>query len=293
MSEASDALRKAFKEGDDQRDAGLTTPEDIIRFNEISYGPEPYWQTLDVYKPKAAADAVLPVIISIHGGGWVYGDKERYQYYCMSLAQRGFAVVNFTYRLAPDFLFPAGFEDTNTVAAWVMDNAAQYGFDTDHIFAVGDSAGGQMLGLYAAITTNPELAARFPFTVPEGFAFTAIGLNCGVYKFERTDAMLLEMTLMKDLLPGQGTDEELELMSVVNHITSDYPPTLVMTSTGDMEKMQAPNILPVLFEKNVPHVFLYCGTQENQLPHVFHCNMKLAEGAKCNDAECDYFKSFL
>ncbi|MFR5151238.1 MAG: carboxylesterase family protein [Ruminococcus sp.] len=55
---------------------------------------------LDVYRPKQAQGEDLPVIISVHGGAWMYGDKERYQYYCMSLAQRGFAVVNFTYRLA-------------------------------------------------------------------------------------------------------------------------------------------------------------------------------------------------
>lgn len=56
---------------------------------------------------------MIPVIVSVHGGGWGYGDKERYQYYCMSLAQQGFAVVNFSYRLASKYKFPAPLEDTN------------------------------------------------------------------------------------------------------------------------------------------------------------------------------------
>ena len=38
-----------------------------------------------------------PVIVSFHGGGWVYGDKNVYQFYCMELAKRGFAVVNYSY----------------------------------------------------------------------------------------------------------------------------------------------------------------------------------------------------
>lgn len=96
MSKASDFVRTNFKAGDDIRDAGLATPEDIIRYDDIVYGVDPKWQSLDVYRPKAAEGQKLPVIVSVHGGGWVYGDKERYQFYCMSLAQRGFAVVNFS-----------------------------------------------------------------------------------------------------------------------------------------------------------------------------------------------------
>ena len=103
MSQASDMVRTEFKKGDDIRDAGLTTPEDIIRYDDIVYGEDPKWQSLDVYRPKSAEGKKLPVIVSVHGGGWVYGDKERYQFYCMNLAQRGFAVVNYTYRLAPEY----------------------------------------------------------------------------------------------------------------------------------------------------------------------------------------------
>ncbi|MBR1622682.1 MAG: carboxylesterase family protein, partial [Pseudobutyrivibrio sp.] len=91
MSEVSDMIRKMFAEGDDKRDAGLTTPDDVERFDDIIYGEDTKWQVLDVYRPKNV-QGKLPVIISVHGGGWVYGDKERYQFYCMSLAERGFVV---------------------------------------------------------------------------------------------------------------------------------------------------------------------------------------------------------
>ena len=138
MSKTSDMVRKMFGEGDAQRDAGLTTPEDIVRFDDIQYGTEePKWQMLDVYRPKAA-EGKLPVILSVHGGAWVYGDKDVYQYYCMSLAQRGFAVVNFSYRLAPEYKYPASFEDVNAVCEWITANADRYGLDTDNVFAVGE-----------------------------------------------------------------------------------------------------------------------------------------------------------
>ena len=97
MSQTSDFIRSSWKVSDAERDAGLTTPLDIVRYDDIVYGTDPKWQSLDVYRPKACEDRKLPVIVSVHGGAWVYGDKELYQYYCMDLAQRGFAVVNFTF----------------------------------------------------------------------------------------------------------------------------------------------------------------------------------------------------
>ena len=81
----------------------------------------------------------------------------------MSIAQRGFAVVNFTYRLAPEYQFPAPMEDTNSVFAWILDNKDKYGMDVANLFAVGDSAGGQILSLYADICTNAEYAKEYDF----------------------------------------------------------------------------------------------------------------------------------
>ena len=103
MSRMSEYVRKSFKMNDEIRDAGLTTPADVVRYDDILYGSDEVWQRLDVYRPAEAEGKTLPVIVSVHGGGFVYGDKELYQYYCMNLAQKGFAVVNFTYRLAPEF----------------------------------------------------------------------------------------------------------------------------------------------------------------------------------------------
>ncbi len=297
MSQASDIVRKTFKEGDDVRDAGLTTPADIIRFDNIVYGASPKEQSLDVYRPRQAEGQTLPVIVSVHGGGWVYGDKERYQYYCMNLAQRGFAVVNFTYRLAPENQFPASLEDTNSVFTWVLANAEQYGFDREHIFAVGDSAGAHNLGLYSAVCTNPEYAANYDFQPPKGFVPTAIALNCGAYVITLSPGPDgsddLTQLLMKDLLPGQGTDEELELISVVNHITPSYPPTLFMTCTGDFLKDQAPLLGAKLAEAEIPHMFRFYGDKDHSLGHVFHLNIRSADAKLCNDEECAFFRTFL
>ena len=213
MEKMSSIVRRQFKEGDDIRDAGLTTPEDVIRYDDIAYGKDSEMQVLDVYRPKDAEGRILPVIVSVHGGGWVYGDKERYQYYCMSLAQRGFAVVNFSYRLAPEHQFPASLKDTNLAFAWVLKHKDEYGMDMENLFAVGDSAGAQMLSMYADICTNEEYAANCEIQIPDGIHIKAVALNCGQYSLENPENMTKQ--LMAEYLPGKGTAEELKHLSPV------------------------------------------------------------------------------
>ena len=297
MSRISDFVRTEFKNGDDLRDAGLTTPEDIVRYDDIIYGGDSQWQALDVYCPKGTESRAFPVIVSVHGGGWVYGDKERYQFYCMNLAQRGFAVVNFTYRLAPENKFPAPLEDTNLVFKWIPRHTQQYSFDSKHIFAVGDSAGAHILALYSCICTNPGYAAEYSFYPPKDFAPTAVALNCGVYTVSLDlgpDGHLdLTQQLMADYLPDKGSEKELELINAAKHITPLFPPTFLMTSNGDFLKGQAPVLEAALAEKEIPHVSRFYGDKDHTLGHVFHCNVKSADAKLCNDEECAFFKEFL
>ena len=292
MSAVSDKIRAMFAEGDKIRDEGLTTPDDIIRFDDIAYGEDKKWQVLDVYRPKGK-EGKLPVIISVHGGGWVYGDKEVYQWYCMNLAQRGFAVVNFTYRLAPEYKFPASLEDTNSAVKWVLSHAEEYGLDTAHFFAVGDSAGAHNLSLYTAALTNPDYAENFTFELPEDFCFNAIALNCGAFRISLGGTEDLTTMLMADFLPGEGTDEELYLISCVNHITDKFPPVFVMTAVDDFLKAQPSVVIPKLVENDIPHISRFYGTKENRLGHVFHCNIKTEDARICNDEECAFFREFL
>ncbi|MBQ9823308.1 MAG: alpha/beta hydrolase [Solobacterium sp.] len=293
MSKTSDMIRKMFGEGDAKRDAGLTTPEDIIRYDDIRYDTiEPKWQMLDVYRPKAS-EGKLPVILSIHGGGWVYGDKDVYQWYCMSLAQRGFAVVNYSYRLAPEYKYPASFEDTKTVCEWILDNAEKYGFDTENIFGVGDSAGAHMLAMLCCALTNPDYAKTTGFETAKGFMFKAVALNCGAFLITPSQEADLTTMLMGDYLPNGGTKEEFELISPVKHLTADFPPVFIMTCPGDFLNAQPANVIPELERLKVQFVYRHYGDAKNELAHVFHCNIRLPEAKLCNDEETAFFRSFL
>ena len=165
MSLTAHLFRFTASRNDRKRDEGLTAPEEIFRFDNIPYGPDPWWHLLDIYRPRDA-EGKIPVIIDVHGGGWVYGDKVLYSHYCMDMARRGFAVVNFNYRLAPRNRFPAGFEDMNDAVRFTLEHGEEYGLDLRNVFLVGDSAGAHMAAMYACMCADPEYAARFPFTLP-------------------------------------------------------------------------------------------------------------------------------
>ena len=293
MVRISDMIRAEFAKGDDKRDAGLKVPEDIKRYDNIMYGEDAKWQLLDVYRP-VDNDEKLPVIVSVHGGGWVYGDKERYQYYCMNLAQRGFAVVNFTYRLAPEYKFPAPLEDTNFVFEWILQNAENYGMDTDKICAVSDSAGAHILSLYLDMCVNSDYASNFNFNVPDGLHIRAVALNCGQYHMGEDELDELTGKLMEEYLENKGTEEELKLLCADDFVTAQFPPAFIMTSEEDFLRGQAPLMYNKLKSKNVTcELHDYKSTGETKLGHVFHLNIKSADAQKCNDEECAFFRSIL
>lgn len=286
MSLGAYIFRKKCTKSDALRDAGLTTPPQVVRYDHNPYGSDPKRQSLDLYCPKAQTGS-LPVIVSFHGGGWVYGTKETYQFYCMDLARRGFAVINYNYRLAPKYRFPAPLEDTNLVFRWLRDHAAEYALDLSRVFAVGDSAGALGIALYACILTNPDYAARYSFRTPEGIRIRGLGLNCGMYTVTDKERAL------RDFLPKKNRSEALSLLNAVDFVTGDFPPSYVMTANADFLRHEPQHLTDVFDRLHVPYRFRMFGSNARQLGHVFHCNIKTKAARTVNDDECAFFRSLI
>lgn len=283
-------LREEFAKGDRKRDAGLTTPADIVRVDDLHYGPDEKWNALDVYYPRGTAGA-LPVIVSFHGGGYVYGDKEVYQFYCMSLAQRGFAVVNFNYHLAPEHKFPTPLLEANAVFRWICSHAQEYYMDTENVFLVGDSAGAQLASQYALIWADPEYAALFGLTVP-GFRLAAVCLNCGMYDLKH-DAAARTGAPRAYFDPDPETAYG-EQINVLDRIDSRYPPAYVMSAANDFLLGSCAPMAKLLAERGVTVESKIYGTPDDKTAgHVFHCNVRLPLAAQCNDDETAFMRRFL
>jgi acetyl esterase/lipase len=104
---------------------------------------------LDVVRP-AEGDGPFPAVFVIHGGGWRAGKKDDSRGALMEFARRGYVAVSPQYRFAPKETFPAQIHDVKAAVRWLKAHAKEYKVDTDHVGAMGFSAGGHlamMLGL--------------------------------------------------------------------------------------------------------------------------------------------------
>jgi len=103
-----------------------------------------YEAKLDVYQP-AGKSQPTPVVIVIHGGGWIAGTKEERTLEITPFLQMGFSAVNVEYRLAQTSLAPAAVEDCRCALHWVFANAKKYNFDPARVVLQGGSAGGHLV----------------------------------------------------------------------------------------------------------------------------------------------------
>ncbi|MFD9403937.1 alpha/beta hydrolase [Streptomyces sp. NPDC060011] len=102
----------------------------------------------------AGARGGLPVVLFLHGGGWVFGDETTHDRLARELASgAGAAVVFPVYQRAPEARYPAQIEQSHAVAAWIAGQGGAHGLDPARIALVGDSAGGN---LAAALTFLAE-----------------------------------------------------------------------------------------------------------------------------------------
>lgn len=282
-------LRAQWAQADAEKNRGLVTPPEIDRQNNISYGPHGVWNRLDVYRRKDA-QGLQPVIVSVHGGGFFYGTKETYQFYCMALAKRGFTVVNFNYRLAPEWTYPTPLEDISLVMDWILRHGERYGMDVRNLFLVGDSAGGQLASQYALLRSNPRYAEHFSFPVSPA-PIGAVALNCGLYTIDEgflTDEIPRRWYFGADVLRRFP-----EQLPMGRHITGDFPPSFVMSCPGDFLLPMAAPMAELLASRGVETVLRIYESREEELGHVFHVNQKLRTADICNDEECSFFLAHL
>ena len=279
-------MRRDWKKGDDIRDAGLTDPDNVEIIDNINYGDGSVNNLLTLHRAKIKG--LLPVIVDIHGGGYFYGDKERYHYYCSELASYGFVVINFNYHLAPDWMFPKPLEDTALVFKWMTENADEYRLDINNVFIVGDSAGAQLTSQYAAILSNPEYEKLFDFEVNKNFTVQAIVCNCGMY-----DVLNDSSNKRLSFYYGKDFKNRSARLDVLKYIDANYPPTLIMTSNGDFLKDNGEPFAKYLTGKGVENEYHYYDPQDRQLGHVFHIAIRTEDAILCNDRECRFMKAHL
>lgn len=127
-------------------------------FTDLAYADQSEAQKLDLYLPTAG-DGPFPVVVMVHGGGFMFGDKADGAGLTGvdQLLEAGYAVASINYRLSGEAIWPAQINDAKAAVRFLRANAAQYNLDPEHVGAWGASAGGNLVAMLGATCDVADL----------------------------------------------------------------------------------------------------------------------------------------
>jgi acetyl esterase/lipase len=188
---------------------------------------------LDLARPDEG-NGPFPAVVVIHGGAWRGGKKDSNRSMLSELAKRGYVAISPEYRFCPKEIFPAQVYDVKAAVRWLRSNAKQYKVDSEHIGAMGFSAGGHlslMLGL-----TGPDDGLEGEATADAPSSRVQAVVNYfGPTDLAAADIPEVSQPLVKDFIGGTPAEkpEVAFKASPLTFVTKDDPPILTFQGTKD------------------------------------------------------------
>lgn len=256
-------------DGDMEKHADQTPP-DVEMIKDLPYIDDGnLYHQLDVFYPKGTeSNAKLPVIIDIHGGGWMYATKDLNEYYCRALADRGFIVFSISYRLVPDVTVNEQIQDCTSALKWISENMNAYPCEQENIMLTGDSAGGQLALYCAVLAQSSELREVFETVDPE-MDIDALLLTSPVPNMDSGALSIYTKALWGRNYKDKATYNYMNAAAIIDY--AQLPPTYLITSSGDsLAHNQTVETAELLKKKGVACTLKdYDKFNGKSLPHVF------------------------
>ena len=203
-------------------------------------------QQMDVYFPDAGGP--WPVLVYVHGGAWMHGDKSEAAMFARIMTAQGYLVVSVNYRLYPVATFPAMIQDVKCAIRSLRANAAQYNLDPNRVGAVGVSAGGHLVSLLG--TTDASAGWDVGEYLDQSSRVQVVIAMAGVMDLSRSFPNA-DIEAMKRV--GFGEYNVVEA-SPITHVSEDTPPFLLIH--GDRDALvpveQSQLMYERLLQANVP-----------------------------------------
>ncbi|MEW6126085.1 MAG: alpha/beta hydrolase [Acidobacteriota bacterium] len=199
---------------------------------------------LDLYLP-ASGQGPFPLLVWIHGGGWVGGDKSLGSSSLqVQQTARGYVVASINYRLSHEAIFPAQIEDCKAAIRWLRANAAQYRIDPNRVGVWGSSAGGHLVALLGTSGNVADLEGAVGGNLQQSSRVQAVVDWYGPTHLRTMASQALPCSVIdhdaaispESLLVGcaiQSCPDKAERASPTTYVTADDPPFLIMHGTSD------------------------------------------------------------
>lgn len=229
---------------------------------------------LDIYGTEDGEKK--PVIIEVHGGSYIGGVKEINTKHSLFYAENGYAVVNTNYTTMNGSGFDKVVQDLNSVLCWVEENADIYGFDLNHVFMSGDSAGGYFVNLMANVLTQKELQEYYEIVVPS-FEVQSYILTCPGADIRAIANQLGGEGMSANIANHMGEDvignsdvlDHADLYTIFDAET--YPSVYILTTPDDQILYEETKAFHEFLDQNgVPNEYHEYESEENTLEHVFN-----------------------
>ena len=260
-------------------------PAGIREQRDIRYGSAED-EKLDIYLPPGKIEPNRPVIVWIHGGAFVAGDRGDVAPYLKILAGRGFATVAVGYTRAPTAHYPTPVLQANAALGFLQREGQSLGIDAARIVLAGDSAGAHIASQLAASLTGTDYAERLglkPAIAPANLRGTV--LFCGAF-----DPTAFELTgpfggfIRSVLLAYFGTSnpfdsERITEAAVPRYVTEAFPPSFISVGNGDPLAPQSVVMAQALRDRGVRVDALFFPPElEPKLPHEYQFDLARPEG---------------
>lgn len=249
--------RDEFNRMSDERLKTMPFPEGVTEYSNIPYIPNSSdtAHRLDVYRPTVAGSELLPVIIDVHGGGMILGNKEFNRSFCGRLSAMGFLVFSLEFRLVPEVTMYDQFADLSAAFDYIKELIPQYNGNPDCIYAMGDSGGACLLTYTVAMQKSKALADAAGVS-PSSLNIRALGLISGMFyttKFDKIGLFLPKYFYGKDykksaFAPYTNPEHP--------DIVTSLPPCFLITSQDDNLQHYTLNFEKALTKHDVPHSLL-------------------------------------
>ena len=254
----------------------------------------------DIYVPKEG-DAPFPVVLWIHGGGFVGGSKQDIEIYATALAAEGFAVACMDYQRAPEANYPTPVVQAGEVYLWLNEIAAEYHLDMSRFALAGDSAGAHAAAQFAATQTNAAYAQEMGVEQrisPE--TLKAAVLFCGPYDVQQIaehDSAVFRFLMGQAAWAYFGRRDWAqqigEQATIMNHVTANFPPTFLTDGNTASFEDHSRLLEAALLAKQVPVQSFYIPKDDAITIHEYQFLMDVPAGAAVFDEVVAFLRKYL